>query len=128
MEFIIDGWMELADDGRVRLLGQRCEACGTVYFPKSARCKRCSSAHTVEQALGPEAELHSYTIDRLGTFRGEPHLVGQVQFAEGAFAQGYIDGPVDALPMIGSTVDLVPFEVSVEGEPTITYAFKPRER
>jgi hypothetical protein len=50
-----------------------------------------------------------------------------VRFAEGAFAQGYIDSPVDVVPVIGSTVDLVPFEIALEGEPAITYAFKPRE-
>jgi uncharacterized OB-fold protein len=126
MEFIVGSWMESTDDGRMRLLGQRCEACGTVYFPKSAHCKKCSSGQVVEYALGPEAELHSFAVDRLGTFVGKPHLVGQVRFSEGAFAQGYIDASIDEPPSVGSTVDLVPFEITIHDEPTVTYAFRGR--
>ena len=127
MEFLVPSWMEATSDNRVRLLAQRCGACGTVYFPKTALCKRCSSRDVVEVRIGPEAELHSYTIDRMGGFLKRPHLVGNVRFPEGAFIQGYIDGSIEETPVIGSTVDLVPFEVEVKGEPGLTYAFRTRK-
>ena len=126
MEFLVPEWMEAADDGRICLIGQRCADCGTVYFPRTARCKRCSSDQVVPERLGPTAELHSFTVDRVGTWVGRPHLVGQVQFPSGPFVQGYIDGSVDEPPAIRSTVDLVPFEVQVHGEPAVTYAFRGR--
>ena len=128
MEFLVPGWMEATSDNRVRLLAQRCNACGTVYFPKTARCKRCSSKDLAEVAIGPEAELHSFTTDRIGGFLRRPHLVANVRFAEGAFVQGYMDGPIDeAPPVVGSMVDVVPFEVEVKGEPGLTYAFRARK-
>ena len=126
MDFIVDGWIEPADDGKVVLVGQRCERCATAYFPASQLCKRCSSADVVPIRLGPEAELHSYALDRMGTFLGYPHLVGQVRFAEGPFVQGYISAPADSQPVIGAAVDLVPFEIEVNGTPTLTYAFQTR--
>ncbi|MBI5947263.1 MAG: hypothetical protein HY875_03905 [Chloroflexi bacterium] len=128
--FIVPEWMRWASDRkRLVLVGQRCRACGIAFFPKTARCKACYSAEVVEAEFGPEAELHSVTIDHTGTFLGRPHLVGQVRLDDGPFAQGFVDAGVDAEPAIGSRVDLVPFSVpALQGTGTLTtYAFRPKE-
>ena len=125
--YIVDGWMGDGPDGRIVLLGRRCQRCGTCAWPPAARCKACGSDQVTEETLGPEAELYSYTIDRMGTFIGRPHLVGQVRFPQGPFVQGFIDGDIEQPPAIGASVDLVPFIVESGGEQLVTYAFRAKE-
>ena len=112
-----------------KLLGQRCRACGVHFFPPVASCKHCASTDLEQALLGPEAVLHSVTTDHMGTFLKRPHLVGQVQFDEGAFVQGFVDAAIEAEPTIGCRIELVPFEVPAPGgEGTlVTYGFRPRE-
>ena len=63
-EFIIPAWMRWADGSRrLQLLGQRCNACGVTFFPRTACFKACGSAEVGEVALGPECELHAITVD-----------------------------------------------------------------
>jgi uncharacterized OB-fold protein len=114
---------------RLQLVGQRCSACNTYYFPRTARCKACGSGDLAEALLGPEGELHSITVDRTGTFLGRPHLVGQARFPEGPFVQGFVAAEIEAAPAIGSAIELVPFEVPApEGDGALlTYGFAPKE-
>jgi uncharacterized OB-fold protein len=127
VEFIVDGWMQARPDGRLELLGRQCEECGVAVFPPTAHCSACASDRVREIALGPEAELHSITVDRMGTFIGRPHLVGQVRFDQGPFVQGFIDEDMEHPPPVGATVELVPFELLDGDEPVLTYAFRVKE-
>ena len=124
---IVEEWMGDSPGGRMHLKAQRCSRCGVCQWPPSARCKACSGAELTAATLGPDAELWSVTVDRMGTFLGHPHLVGQVRFPEGTFAQGYVVGEIDQPPDIGSAVELVPFEVTSGDTPLLTYAFKAKE-
>jgi uncharacterized OB-fold protein len=125
--FIVDGWMADGPNGRIVLNGRRCARCGVCGWPPTSHCKACGGAELSEVTLGPEAELHSVTVDRMGAFTGRPHLVGQVRFAEGPFVQGFVDGDIDAPPPIGVAVEMTPFVVESGGEQLITYAFKQKE-
>jgi uncharacterized OB-fold protein len=125
--FIVDDWMGSSPGGRVHLKGQRCASCGTCLWPPAAHCKACGSSELTAVELGPDAELYAVTVDRTGTFLGYPHLVGQVRFAEGPFAQGFVAAEIDDPPAIGAVVELVPFEVESSGERLLTYAFKGKE-
>lgn len=128
-KIILPAWIKAAPDSRLlQLIGQNCGQCGVTFFPRTARCKACGSANVSEFRLGPDAILHSITTDETGTFLGRRHLVGQVQFREGAFVQGFVDAPLDREPTIGSPVELVPFDVPAPGgEGTlVTYAFRPK--
>jgi uncharacterized OB-fold protein len=127
--FIVPGWLRSASNGRLVLIGRRCLDCGVSFFPPAARCKSCGSSRGEESEFGPEAALHSFTVDRTGTFLGRPHLVGQAVFSNGAFVQGFVDAPIDAPPALDSPVALVPLEVPVPRteEKLVTYAFRPLE-
>jgi uncharacterized OB-fold protein len=126
-EFIVNGWMRDAAGGRLVLVGQRCAECGVVTFPMTARCSACSSDRVTETTLGPDATLTSITVDRMGTFLGRPHLVGQVQFAEGTFVQGFVAAEIDEPPTVGAGIELVRFEILDRDEPLVTYGFKAKE-
>jgi uncharacterized OB-fold protein len=125
--FIVDGWMGDSPGGRMHLKGVRCTRCGTCAWPPSAHCKACGSAEFTPVELGPDAELYSWTIDRMGTFLGRPNLVGQVRFPEGTFVQGFIDADVEHPPAVGAAIELVPFPVESGGDHLLTYAFKLKE-
>lgn len=125
--YIVEDWMGASPDGRMHLRAQRCGACGVTAWPPSTSCKSCGSRALSRVEIGPDAELYAVTTDRMGTFLGYPHLVGQVRFPEGVFAQGFVLGDADAPPAVGSDVELVPFGVESGGEQLITYAFKVKE-
>lgn len=59
----IDGWFAMDTDAP-RLLGSRCTACGTVFFPKEAyfcRNPRCAGTEFAEVPLSPRGRLWSFT-------------------------------------------------------------------
>jgi uncharacterized OB-fold protein len=61
---VLDGWFTL-DRERPQLLGNRCAACGTVYFPKlkSGYCRNpdCDGEAFTETPLSRTGTLWSYT-------------------------------------------------------------------
>jgi len=128
-QLMVCEWMQSAGSGRrMELMGQLCARCGVTGFPKSARCKACGSGELRQVILTGPAILHSVTIDTQGTFLGTPYLVGQAQFPEGPFVQGFIEGEVENPPAIGAELELVPFEVPAPGEEgtLTTYGFRPK--
>lgn len=59
----IEGWYTL-DQGKPHLIGSRCKACGTYYFPKQDRfCKNpdCDSTEFEEKELSHYGKIWSYT-------------------------------------------------------------------
>ena len=59
----IDGWFRL-DEKQPRLLGTRCQACGSYFFPKETTyCRNpgCASTDLEEVPLSPRGRLWSYT-------------------------------------------------------------------
>lgn len=59
----LEGWFTL-DEKEPRLLGSRCRACGTCYFPKAieyCRNPACDSSEFEEVPLSREGRIWSYT-------------------------------------------------------------------
>ncbi len=76
------------DDAR-RLVGARCDSCGTHVFPSQAGCPRCG-ATTTDVALPATGTVWSWTVQRI---RPKPPFHGPDEFEP--FAVGYVDlGPV----------------------------------
>jgi uncharacterized OB-fold protein len=74
-----------------RLIGSRCERCGSVSWPSRPVCHRCGSAATRELVLSPTGVLVTYTtvwVPRPGL--SVPYILGQVDLADGVrvFAHG----------------------------------------
>jgi len=126
--YLVPGWIVPLDDGRLKLIGQRCSGCGTQAFPRTTACKKCSST-SLEQALfGPDAILYSVTTDRTSTSAENHKLVGQAQFIDGAYVQGYVVGDVNHPPRIGAPIELVPYELRFsDGQTGTTYGFRVKE-
>ncbi len=115
-----------------RLIGSRCTACGDVAFPRKYLCGKCASDCLEEVLLGPEAELHSYTIVRQATPLFEvPYILGIVKFPEDdeLLVLGQLrDCPEDKVK-IGMRLELIIDQVrmSMEGDKVIGYVFRPLE-
>jgi len=61
----VEGWFTL-DEAEPRLLGARCPACRTVFFPKEAACRNPHCAHDgelEETPLSARGRLWSYTTN-----------------------------------------------------------------
>ena len=119
-----------------RLLGSKCTACATPYFPKSPVCHdpRCGQAATEDAAFGPNGKLWSYSVqyypppppakyDEPYT----PYALGLVDLAEGLRVLGRIstDTPEDV--QVGADVELVLERLygDQNEKEVITWKFKP---
>ncbi|MFQ6053526.1 MAG: Zn-ribbon domain-containing OB-fold protein [Candidatus Bathyarchaeia archaeon] len=49
---------------RYRLLGEMCEGCGAVFFPRRAVCSRCGSTNLKETKLSEKGAVVSWTVIR----------------------------------------------------------------
>ncbi|MFJ3924495.1 Zn-ribbon domain-containing OB-fold protein [Streptomyces sp. NPDC090022] len=65
---VVDGWFtDPAEGNGFRLLGTRCGACGTVYFPREDYCcrnPRCAGGELAEVPLSARGRVWSYTDGR----------------------------------------------------------------
>lgn len=78
-----DTWRVVAD--KPILIGSRCAACETVFFPSRQICGRCGSdGRVTEVELSRRGRLYSYTVIYKGPrgFR-TPYAVGYVDLPEG---------------------------------------------
>jgi uncharacterized OB-fold protein len=126
--YLVPDWIVPLDDGRLKLIGQRCCGCGTLAFPRTTACKKCSSTNLEQALLGPDAILYSVTTDRTSTSAENHKLVGQAQFTDGAYVQGYVAGDVNHPPRIGVPIELVPYELRFsDGQTGATYGFRVKE-
>ncbi len=72
----VDGWFTL-DETRPQLLGTRCKACGTYFFPKETsfcRNPRCAGSEFEEVPLSARGKLWSFTDNRYAP--PKPYMAG----------------------------------------------------
>jgi uncharacterized protein len=114
---VIEGWFTTGDEPA--LVGTRCRACGTVFFPReTAFCRnpRCDSTDLDDTELSRRGRVWSYTDARYQppppyvprTDPYEPFALAAVELDEGLVVLGQVaDGyGVDDMS-IGTLVELV---------------------
>lgn len=72
-----------SSDGGLVLIGNKCDKCGYISFPKADFCIRCLNEKMVEVELSQRGTLYSYTITRVpvGKFP-VPHAIGFISLPE----------------------------------------------
>jgi uncharacterized OB-fold protein len=81
-EYIRDDLFKETPDGVV-LVGNKCTACDTAFFPKADFCTKCLSKELDELVLSKRGTLYSYTITRVPVGRYPiPHAVGMITLPE----------------------------------------------
>jgi uncharacterized OB-fold protein len=133
----IDGWFTTGDEPT--LLGNRCDTCGTVFFPKTSlfcRNPRCDGTEFTETALSRRGRVWSYTDAQYQppppyVVRGDvftPFGIVAVELeAEQLVVLGQLaDGSgIDAIE-VGSEVELVVEELFRDDEATrLVWKWKP---
>jgi uncharacterized OB-fold protein len=120
-----------------RLLGGKCQDCGTVTFPRQRGCPRCSSQTINSIELSPRGTLWTFTTQEYEVkepYRGvgpdgvfEPFGLGYVELAENVKVEARLTEADPAKLRIGMPVELVlvPIFQDDDGTEVLTYAFAP---
>jgi uncharacterized OB-fold protein len=122
-----------------RLLGSRCPACGTPYFPRSPRCHAagCAGGKTEDAAFGPRGVLWSFTVQHfappapvLVAEPFEPYAVGMVDLADGLRVLGRVAAPDPSALHGGMELELVlaPLRRDEQGRELVSWMFRPCAR
>lgn len=114
-------------DGSVRLVGGRCDNCGTTFFPSAHVCPECMSEAVAATDLASSGTLYSWSVVHVAP-KGwnTPYIAGYVDLADGVRVFAHITG-TDASAL---TMDM-PVEVTSAvlgddgGVPVESYAFMP---
>ena len=132
---VAEGLFAETPDGP-RLLGSKCAACGTPYFPKTSVCHNpdCRSTSVQDAAFGPRGTLWSYSVqyyppppparyDEPYT----PYALGLVDLAEGlrVLARISTDDPEEV--KVGAEVEIVLEKLYSDsaGNEVVTWKFRP---
>jgi uncharacterized OB-fold protein len=119
-----------------RLLGSRCAACGTPYFPKSPVCHNpaCRESKVEAAAFGPRGVLWSFAVQNYPPPPPAkydepytPYAMGVVDLAEGLRVVGRISSSDLEALRVGADVELVLEKLyrDESGNEVITWKFKP---
>ncbi len=133
----VEGWLNI-DPDHPRLIGTKCVACGSVFFPREAvRCRNphCGSPDLVAAELSSRGTLWSYTgaeyqppepyVPRTSPF--QPFAIAAVELAaEKMVVLGQVDGAGIGDLKIGMEMELT-LDTLLEDEETetITWKWKP---
>lgn len=116
-----------------RLIGSRCERCGTVTFPRQGSCPRCTSTDVSEHRLATHGTLWSWTIQ---CFEPKPPYVSPNGGPFEPYGVGYVELPgevrVEARLTVAEPERLrigMPMELTTipAAGGKVTYAFRPTE-
>jgi hypothetical protein len=119
-----------------RLLGSRCPACGTPYFPRSPVCHAaaCSGGKTDDAAFGPRGVLWSFTVQHFAPPAPalveepfQPYAVGMVDLADGLRVLGRIETSDPAALRCGMPLELVlaTLRCDAQGRELVSWMFRP---
>lgn len=120
-----------------RLLGSRCNECGTHTFPMQSGCPRCGSESMARIELADHGTLFTFTTQ--GYLPKEPYTGPETEDDFTGYAVGYVELPGEVIVEtrltepdparleIGMSVRLVvvPFRREPDGTEVMTYAFAP---
>jgi len=117
----------VVEDNRAFLLGNKCEACGQIYFPSRPFCFECLGERLEATRFGAQGTLYSFTVSYMPSAHfTPPYTAGWIDAAEGIriFAPVRVkEGePLD----IGMRMELVIDELWQEGERSVVgYLYRP---
>ena len=133
----VEGWFNVGDEPA--LLGNRCDSCGTVFFPKASffcRNPDCDGTEFTETALSRRGRVWSYTDAQYQppppyVVRGEeftPFAIAAVELADeqmvvlGQVADGYGVADIE----VGTEVELVVEELFSDADASyVVWRWKP---
>jgi hypothetical protein len=115
-------------DRYYRLIGSRCEECGTEFFPPVYRCRRCGSENIKDKEMPREGKIMTYTRlhEPLPGFEAQaPFYLAVVILDNGArVLSQVVDSPDEAIKT-GARVRATVRRAKVDGDSgQIIYGYK----
>jgi uncharacterized OB-fold protein len=114
-----DGW---------RLIGNKCKACGQVFFPKvKAICLNCHNKELEDIQLPPRGELYSFTTAQVPSDHFDPpYIVGYIMLEKNVRVFSQLEVAKDKPLKIGMEMELMMGKLwEEEGKDVFGYKFKP---
>jgi len=113
-----------------RLIGCRCQACGTYFYPRRRVCLNCQKREMEQVLLSPRGKLNTFTIFRQAPASGimvPPYAVGQIELPEGVNVTSVLTGSDFESLDIGMGMEMVLEEVTKDqdGNGVMAYKFRP---
>ncbi|BCH29789.1 hypothetical protein MesoLjLc_17190 [Mesorhizobium sp. L-8-10] len=81
-------------DGKPRLVGNRCTACGRIHFPRHAWCAQCCGGDLEDIDLAERGRIGAFSwVDRQppDAFVQAPYMQAEVEFPDGVSAFSVIE-------------------------------------
>lgn len=117
---------------RYRLVGERCERCGSALFPPRDTCPHCAGPAQTPYELSGRGQVYSYSIMYDGPQGYEAHLpytVALIKLEEGPMVTAQLTDVRPDEVHIGMPVEMVTRKLTEEGpEGQIVYGYKFRPR
>ena len=128
-ESLIKSYYDNLKEGK--LIGHKCESCGTISFPPTAACPNCGGFKQTEIELSGRGEVlyisHSMAPPPNPRFNDlAPYAYGHVKLEEGVFVQALITG-VDIEPeslnalFEAGPAPVVPDILELDGLPVLAF-------
>lgn len=114
-------------DGHVRLVGNSCNDCGRMHFPRHAWCARCCSGNLADVELPAQGRIRAFSwIDRqpADAFIRAPYMQAEVEFPAGVSAFSIIEALPGELTAGMAAETLLRIYDTPEGKRR-TFAFRP---
>lgn len=117
-------------DGRLTLIGRKCDDCGARFFPARARCVACYGGNIAPVELERVGTVDTFTIVRQAPpgYHGQvPYALGMVVLGNAVHVLAHLTGKAIDTWRRGDTVAAyaLPLLVGPERQPRRTYAFRP---
>lgn len=109
------------------LLGNKCNSCGQVFFPRARFCLSCFHEETEEIVLGRKGKLYSYAISHMPSTHFEaPYAAGYVDMPEGVRVFAPLKMVAERPFEVGMDMELVIERLwQEEDREVIGYRFRP---
>lgn len=124
-------------DDEPRLVGGRCDACGTVTFPSQDACPRCAATGMAEHPLARRGRLWAWTTQEFPPpappYTGPtgddfvPYGVGYVELGGELRVETRLTESEGLRTGMEMELVLVPFRTDEDGNEVVTFAFQPVE-
>ena len=115
-------------DRYYRLIGSRCQECGTEFFPPVYRCRRCGSEKIKDKEMPREGKIMTYTRlhEPLPGFEAQvPFYLAVVRLENGAKVLGQVVDSPDEFVKTGARVKATVRRAKVDGDSgQIIYGYK----
>jgi len=132
---VVEGLFRETPDGP-RLIGSRCAACRTPYFPKGDRCHNpeCDDSRMEEAAFGPHGTLWSVAIQNYPPPPPakydkpyQPYAMGVVDLDDGLRVMGRlsVEDPCGVEPDARVELVIEPLFHEEDGTAVLTWKFRP---